>query len=270
MNTLFECATRKEEWLTPPWIMKSLGVFDLDPCAPVNRPWDTAARHYTIDDDGLRSRWSGRVWCNPPYGKQLIHWLRRCAEHRNCIVLVYARTDSEAFQKYVFPYASAMLFIGNQIHYFDTQGIKSASPWSPSVLVAYNRNNAIALKDSGIDGAFIMIDRGAADTEEQSTRYKMHDEVEWSSHAGVNTKEKRGRVVKVIPAGMRLPFAEEFSESHERKFDGGFPRYHESYLVEVTSRTGRAKPRLYWPRVSGLRKCKVGSVITSIQEDGGV
>jgi hypothetical protein len=34
---------KSDEWLTPPGILKALGQFDLDPCAPVNRPWDTAA-----------------------------------------------------------------------------------------------------------------------------------------------------------------------------------------------------------------------------------
>jgi len=28
----------KDEWLTPPYIIKALGEFDLDPCAPINRP----------------------------------------------------------------------------------------------------------------------------------------------------------------------------------------------------------------------------------------
>lgn len=58
----------KDEWLTPPEIIKALGQFDLDPCAPVVRPWDTAERHYSIKDNGLMLPWSGRVWCNPPYG----------------------------------------------------------------------------------------------------------------------------------------------------------------------------------------------------------
>lgn len=30
----------KDEWLTPPQIIKALGGFDLDPCSPINRPWD--------------------------------------------------------------------------------------------------------------------------------------------------------------------------------------------------------------------------------------
>lgn len=46
-----------EEWLTPPQLLRALGPFNLDPCAPVNRPWDMAARHYTVLDDGLSKPW---------------------------------------------------------------------------------------------------------------------------------------------------------------------------------------------------------------------
>lgn len=44
--------TNNDEWLTPPFIIKALGPFDLDPCSPVNRPWDTAMRHYTKEQGG--------------------------------------------------------------------------------------------------------------------------------------------------------------------------------------------------------------------------
>jgi len=67
---------RTDEWLTPPEIVAALGKFDLDPCSPINRPWPTAEKHYTIEDDGLFLPWFGRVWMNPPYGKQMNHWLR--------------------------------------------------------------------------------------------------------------------------------------------------------------------------------------------------
>ena len=59
---------QKDEWLTPPDLLEKLGTFDLDPCSPIVRPWDTAKHHYTIHDDGLSQTWFGRVWCNPPYG----------------------------------------------------------------------------------------------------------------------------------------------------------------------------------------------------------
>ena len=60
----------KDEWLTPPHILSALGKFDLDPCASVARPWGTAAVHYTREDNGLTKPWLGRVWCNPPYGRE--------------------------------------------------------------------------------------------------------------------------------------------------------------------------------------------------------
>jgi len=69
-------------WLTPPHIIQALGEFDLDPCASINRPWDTARHHYTIEDDGLVQPWFGRIWLNPPYGKGMEDWLRLLAQHR--------------------------------------------------------------------------------------------------------------------------------------------------------------------------------------------
>ena len=68
-------------WLTPPHIIKALGAFDLDPCASLDRPWDTANHHYTIEDDGLTQPWFGRIWLNPPYGKGMEDWLRLLAHH---------------------------------------------------------------------------------------------------------------------------------------------------------------------------------------------
>ncbi len=41
---------KKDEWLTPPSILELLGDFDLDPCAPINRPWSMAKNHFTIKD----------------------------------------------------------------------------------------------------------------------------------------------------------------------------------------------------------------------------
>lgn len=43
MGSHQSAAMLKDEWLTPPEIIKALGgpeSFDLDPCAPIKRPWD--------------------------------------------------------------------------------------------------------------------------------------------------------------------------------------------------------------------------------------
>ena len=60
MNTSFErSANTTDEWYTPKEIVDALGVFDLDPCSPVKRLWDTAKRHITPEEDGLKADWGG-------------------------------------------------------------------------------------------------------------------------------------------------------------------------------------------------------------------
>ena len=60
MNTSFERSKQTtDEWYTPKWIVDALGSFDLDPCAPENRLWNTAKRHITPSEDGLKSEWGG-------------------------------------------------------------------------------------------------------------------------------------------------------------------------------------------------------------------
>lgn len=65
MSNNFNTNTKNnDEWLTSPSIIEALGKFDLDPCSPINRPWDTAKNPLSELDDGLSLDWEGRVWCN--------------------------------------------------------------------------------------------------------------------------------------------------------------------------------------------------------------
>jgi hypothetical protein len=106
------------EWLTPPSIIAALGPFDLDPCAPLVQPYPTAKRVYTMCNNGLLQRWDGRVWLNPPYANGVIEkWLARMAEHDYGTALIFARTDTEAFHRYVFEMASALLFMEGRINF---------------------------------------------------------------------------------------------------------------------------------------------------------
>lgn len=140
---------KNDEWLTPPEILRALGPFDLDPCAPVNRPWSMAATHYTANDDGLSQPWRGRVWCNPPFGREAVKWLRKCAEHRNAIALVPARTETAMFYETVWGVADAVLFIKGRPHFHYVDGRRaSANSGAPICLVAYGAANADALIES--------------------------------------------------------------------------------------------------------------------------
>lgn len=146
------------EWLTPPEIIEALGPFDLDPCAPIVRPWPMAENHYTVNDDGLTKPWTGRVWLNPPYGSHAIKWLIKLANHGNGIALTFARTETRMFFGTVWdhPAASAILFIRGRLHFHYTDGRQAeANSGAPSVLIAYGKENARILENSGIDGKFI-------------------------------------------------------------------------------------------------------------------
>jgi hypothetical protein len=135
-----------DEWLTPPEILEPLGDFDLDPCAPLNMPWDTAMTHYTQDDDGLSLSWFGRVWCNPPFGKESIKWAEKMSRHGNGILLLPARTETRMFFKYVWPVADAICFLRGRPHFYNITGQRAKfNSGAPICLIAYGRYNAIVL-----------------------------------------------------------------------------------------------------------------------------
>lgn len=79
--------------------------FTLDACA---RPENAkCARYFTPEQDGLSQMWSGRVWCNPPYGNKIPLWLQKASDEilanaELIVMLIPARTDTRWFHKYVY------------------------------------------------------------------------------------------------------------------------------------------------------------------------
>lgn len=136
-------------WLTPPWIIDSLGPFDLDPCAhPGNQ---TANRKIVLPDCGLAAEWSGRVWCNPPYGLGIQKWLEKLANHGDGIALVFARTDTKWFHS-VSNRASALLFLRNRIKFMKPDLSVGMQATAPSMFLAFGKECADRLLESQLDG----------------------------------------------------------------------------------------------------------------------
>lgn len=145
-------------WLTPPAILRFLGEFDLDPCAaPSPRPWPTAKRHIELPEDGLKAKWEGRVWLNPPYGKDcgMDEWLEKMAEHRNGIALIFAKTDTAVWRDYIWPYCDSVLFIAGRLAFRLPDGTKKEGSGGPSVLISWSPKDTEYLKSSGIAGALV-------------------------------------------------------------------------------------------------------------------
>ena len=144
---------KNDEWLTPPHIIQALGQFDLDPCSPILRPWDTAVMHYSVLDDGLQLPWLGRVWLNPPYGREAATWLKRLSDHGDGVALIFSRTETEMFQCWVWDRADAILFLTGRLHFHFVDGTRAAAnSGAPSCLVAYGPRNAEALAGCGLSG----------------------------------------------------------------------------------------------------------------------
>ena len=152
-----------DTWLTPPGIIHALGPFDLDPCAaPSPRPWPTATRHIELPEDGLTSPWRGRVWLNPPYGTQTGLWLQRLSTHGTGTALVFARTETDHWHRWVWPHAIAVLFVRGRIDFYRQDGSRLGNAGAPSALIAYGPEDAARLAGSGIAGAIVYPQQAAA------------------------------------------------------------------------------------------------------------
>lgn len=147
---------RSVVWLTPPAVIEALGPFDLDPCAAVGQPWATAARHYTIADDGLNKPWAGLVWCNPPFGSGIDQWLDRLADHGNGLALVPARTEARWFDRGVWDKADAVLFVHGRLRFHHVDGTPARSTLgTPICLAAYGPEGVKRLRRGRVGGALV-------------------------------------------------------------------------------------------------------------------
>lgn len=81
---------------TPSWVYRSLGEFDLDPCAGPHTSIAKVNWSITRGEDGLSRDWFGFVYCNPPFS-QKERWARRMVEHDNGILLLPERGSAPWF-----------------------------------------------------------------------------------------------------------------------------------------------------------------------------
>lgn len=131
------------EWETPRSLFEAVDQiyrFDLDPASSDKNA--LCELHYTVEDDGLSKDWGGhRVFCNPPYGRQIGKWIEKAAKEGmkpNTIVVVLcpARTDTAYWHDWVVPYASEISFLRGRVKYqLDGKELNS-SPF-PSCLIRF-------------------------------------------------------------------------------------------------------------------------------------
>ena len=125
------------EWATPQAFYDELNRefgFTLDPCAtPQNAK---CAKFYTKEQDGLAQSWQGeRVFCNPPYGRDLRKWVEKA--HREAmggaliVMLIPARTDTAYFHDYIYG-KHEIRFIRGRLHFNES---KAGAPFPTMVVI---------------------------------------------------------------------------------------------------------------------------------------
>ena len=101
-------SSKSPEWYTPATMVEKvielLGEIDLDPCSNPH-PYQIPAKvHYTQEDDGLSKERHGRVYMNPPYGREISKWTTKLeSEYQSgnvteAIALTPARVDTKWFR----------------------------------------------------------------------------------------------------------------------------------------------------------------------------
>jgi phage N-6-adenine-methyltransferase len=125
-------SSKSDTWETPRALFAGLDAefgFTLDVCAlPGNAK---CARYYTPEDDGLAQPWHGVAFCNPPYGRKLIHWIRKAAESARAgatvVCLFPARTDTSWFHDIIVPNAEVR-FLRGRLYFGPGEDLRAPFP----------------------------------------------------------------------------------------------------------------------------------------------
>jgi phage N-6-adenine-methyltransferase len=139
---LFSSAT--DEWPTPKAFFAKLNrryQFTLDPCATAENA--KCALYFTKEQDGLKQDWGNhRVFCNPPYGREIGKWARKCFEASQggalVVLLVPSRTDTRWYHAWIEDKAE-VTFLRGRLRF---GGATTSAPF-PSALAVYHPKRPI-------------------------------------------------------------------------------------------------------------------------------
>ena len=135
-KTMF--SSKSNEWGTPQAFYERLNEvhgFTLDPCADAKNK--KCAKFYTMEDNGLAKSWEGeKVFMNPPYGRQIKHWIQKAYQegqkpNTRVVCLVPARTDTKYWHDYCMK-AETIHFVKGRLKFGDS---KNAAPFPSAVVV---------------------------------------------------------------------------------------------------------------------------------------
>lgn len=138
-------SSNTEEWYTPQDFFEKceqeIWIFNLDPCATKENA--KCKYFFTKEDDWLTKEWFGNVWVNPPYGRAISDWVKKCSDEisRGGVDIIYllipSRTDTKYFHEYLYQKEQVELrFIRGRLKF----GWSTNSAPFPSLLAIFHKN----------------------------------------------------------------------------------------------------------------------------------
>lgn len=142
-----------DDWRTPRDFFEKLHRefgFVLDAAAsPQNA---MLPRYWTREDNALAQDWvgvGGAVWCNPPYGRDVLDWLAKAfhaAQGGSTVVmLIFARTDTRWWHEYAMRAAEIRLVRG-RLRFEKPDGTRGAPAPVPSAVLVFRATEALSPK----------------------------------------------------------------------------------------------------------------------------
>jgi hypothetical protein len=81
--------------------------------------------------------------------------MKKLANHKSGIGLIFARTETKVWQDTIWPNAIGILFLKGRLSFYDDKGEKGGTAGSPSTLVAFSHEDTEVLRTCGLKGCLV-------------------------------------------------------------------------------------------------------------------
>ena len=139
MNTTLHFSSKTDMWSTPQDFFDKLDRefrFRTDVCA--TRENAKCGQFFSPESDGLTCNWTGVCWMNPPYGRNIKHWVKKAYESSlkgaTVVCLLPSRTDTAWWHDYVMK--GEIRFIRGRLKF---GGQKNSAPFPSAVVIFRNQ-----------------------------------------------------------------------------------------------------------------------------------
>lgn len=136
-------SSKTDMWATPQDFFDRLNQefhFEIDVCAIQENA--KCARFFSPEDDGLKQKWQGVCWMNPPYGREISRWMEKAYESSlggaTVVCLIPARTDTRWWHDYASK--GEVRFVRGRLKF---GGHENSAPFPSAVVIFRNERNAL-------------------------------------------------------------------------------------------------------------------------------